>query len=140
MSLKLLGSVTRFKFRKRRKNHGWMNTQYLSFRTSSGCVAHMALSNGRFPKHCVLVKVPCMHAGGKLKECHCASIVKLFFLQSQFSKSSLLFCGEIFYNIFLSQLRATIAPCIESVFLLDRLCYLHEQVHKQYERNFSRLL
>ncbi|XP_068711394.1 probable methyltransferase-like protein 25 [Montipora foliosa] len=25
------------------------------------------------------------------------------------------------------QLRATIAPCIESVFLLDRLCYLHEQ-------------
>ena len=26
------------------------------------------------------------------------------------------------------QLRAAIAPCIESVFLLDRLCYLHEKV------------
>lgn len=26
------------------------------------------------------------------------------------------------------QLRAAIAPCIESVFLLDRLCYLHEEV------------
>ncbi|XP_074612813.1 putative methyltransferase-like protein 25 [Acropora palmata] len=25
------------------------------------------------------------------------------------------------------QLRATMAPCIESVFLLDRMCYLHEQ-------------
>ena len=26
------------------------------------------------------------------------------------------------------QLRAAIAPCMESVFLLDRLCYLHEKV------------
>ena len=26
------------------------------------------------------------------------------------------------------QLRAAIAPCIESVFLLDRFCYLHEKV------------
>ena len=29
----------------------------------------------------------------------------------------------------LQQLRAAIAPCIESVFLLDRLCYLYEQVY-----------
>lgn len=28
------------------------------------------------------------------------------------------------------QLRAAIAPCIESVFLLDRLCYLHEKGFK----------
>lgn len=30
----------------------------------------------------------------------------------------------------LQQLRAAIAPCIESVFLLDRLCYLYEQVYQ----------
>ena len=32
------------------------------------------------------------------------------------------------YLFFIQQLRAAIAPCIESVFLLDRLCYLYEQV------------
>lgn len=53
----------------------------------------------------------------------------LHMCQIELKKKKIYTCAFSHVDLFL-QLKVTLAPCIEGLILLDRLCYLKEQVKK----------